>query len=294
MNLGFIGLGRMGSGVCKNLIKRGYSVNIFDKDENKMLRFKDSAKTAKNVSKVLVESDLTFLSLPGSVQVEEVAGEMFEAGVKDKSVIDLSTSYPFSSQKLYKRFKEAGGEFADASLTGTPVHAREGNLVTVFGGDEELFLKYEHVLEAFSRKTYYVGPAGSGNIAKLSNNYIAIMYVMLYAEIFSIAEKIGTDTNRLFDIIGNSGVDCDIYKNVGRKIVKKTYEPAFAVELAAKDLSYVKKICDEIDVPSLLLDGGLNILRIAKCEGLGNKDITEAAKAVRKMLRLSSEKNNSL
>src|SRR5690606_36316465 len=114
--LGFIGLGRMGGNVCKQLIAQGYSLTVFDISEANMADFARSAKLASERKQIIEESELVFLSLPGSVQVEECIDEFISCGVEGKTIIDLSTSYPLSSQQLYKKVTQAGGKSADASL----------------------------------------------------------------------------------------------------------------------------------------------------------------------------------
>ena len=286
LNVGFIGLGRMGSGVCKNLIINGYQMTVFDIDASKLDQYKGKANVAKDVINVFSESEITFFSLPASIQVEEITDRFLSYGVKGKTVIDLSTSFPISTKKIYESFKKEGGNFADASLTGSPAQADEGKLAVVFGGDIEVFDKYKPVLDSFSRAVYYMGGSGAGNLTKLANNYLAVMYNMLYAEIFPLAEKMGMDTNRLFEVLGDSGVNCPIYQSGAGRISKKDYYPTFALNLALKDMTYVKKMFEELQVPSFILDGGLNLLRCAKAQGLGEKDTTEAARVQRRLFGL--------
>ncbi|GAA3411461.1 NAD(P)-dependent oxidoreductase [Paenibacillus hodogayensis] len=283
--IGFIGLGRMGSGICRQLLEGGYAMTVFDINENNTRPFADNAAVAATVGDVLDASDVVFLSLPGSPQVEEVVEQFIARGVSGKTIVDLSTSYPLSSGKLHAQVKAAGGQFADASLTGTPMHAEQGSLIVTFGGDEETFAQCEPIILTFaSRGVHHIGGPGAGNIAKLANNYLSIMYIALYSEIFPLAEKLGFDTGKLFEIIGNSGVNCAMYQSNAAKIVNKTYDPSFALDLALKDLSYVKKLFDEHQFPSFVLDGGLNLLRIGHQQGYGANDCSEMARVVRDMM----------
>lgn len=283
--IGFIGLGRMGGGICRQLIEAGYSLTVFDINEVNSRAFADKAVVAATPEEVLEKSDVVLLSLPGSPQVEEIVEQLIAHGVAGKTIVDLSTSYPLSSSKLHAEVAAAGGEFADASLTGTPMHAEQGSLIVTFGGDEETFTRCKPMIDTFaSRGVHHIGGPGAGNIAKLANNYLSIMYIALYSEIFPLAEKLGFDTVKLFEIIGNSGVNCPMYQSNAAKIVNKTYDPSFALDLALKDLSYVKKLFDEHQLPSFLLDGGLNLLRIGHQQGYGANDCSEMARVVRDMM----------
>lgn len=286
MNIGFIGLGRMGGGICSNLIRNGYKVLVFDSDPPKMEGYKDKASISKDAVEILRGSDLIFLSLPSSVQVEEITAQFICSGVKGKTVIDLSTSFPPSSREIYMKFKNEGGFFADASLTGTPAQAAEGKAAVLFGGDRNVYDRYKPVIGCFAREVYYMGESGAGNVTKLANNYLACMYTALYSEIFTLAEKMGMDPKRLFDVISDSGVNCPIYQLSAGKITKRDYFQSFALELALKDMTYIKKMSEKLQVPSLMLDGGLNMMRMAVSEGLGQKDITEMARIPRKLCGL--------
>jgi len=285
--IGFIGLGRMGSGISRNMIKAGYPVAVFDIDAGNLKAFADEGFAAPSKRQLMEESDVIFLSLPGSPQVEETVVECIRYGASGKTIVDLSTSYPLSSQKLYEQVGNAGGRFADASLTGTPVHAQEGSLIITFGGDRETFDACSPILACFaSRGVHYMGGAGAGNIAKLANNYLAIMYVALYAEIFPLAEKMGFDTRQLFEVIGLSGVACPMYQRNASKIVDRTYDLSFSLDLALKDLGYTKKLFEELHVPSYVLDGGLALLRFGQLKGYGGNDLSEMSRIVREFAGL--------
>lgn len=280
--IGFIGLGRMGGGISRKLLEHGYAMTVFDINEENSRPFADKANIAANVGEVLERSDVIFLSLPGSPQVEETVELFISQGVNGKMIVDLSTSYPLSSSKLHAQVKAAGGQFADASLTGTPTHAQQGNLIVTFGGDDEAFAQCAPIIGTFAaRGVHHIGGPGAGNIAKLANNYLSIMYIALYSEIFPLAEKLGFDTDKLFEIIGNSGVNCPMYQSNAPKIINKTYDPSFALDLALKDLTYVKKLFDEHQFPSFVLDGGLNLLKIGHQKGYGSNDCSEMARVVR-------------
>lgn len=288
MKIGFIGLGMMGSGVCMNIATKGYETTVFDMNEKALAPFRDKATIASSAEEAFLASDMTFLSLPGSIQVEELAERFLALDVAGKTIVDLSTSYPLSSRTLHEKFKARGCAFADASLTGTPGHAQSGELIVTFGGDRETFERCGEVAACFARSFQYIGDSGAGNIAKLVNNYLAIMYVALYGEIFPLAEKLGIDVGNLFEIIGESGVGCRMYQGAGGKIVRQSYEQGFALNLALKDIGYVKRLFEDYGSPSFILDGGLNAFRSAKARGLGPKDVSEVAKVQREFLDLGN------
>ena len=290
MKIGFIGLGRMGGGVCSNIIKKGFEATVYDASPDALKKFEGRAKLAAGPEEVFAASDVTILSLPGFPEVEAVTDKFLALGVKGKGVIDISTSYPTSSRKIHDKFIAAGGHYLDAPLTGTPVAAAEGTLVVNVGGDEGDYEKYKDVLAAFSKASHYIGKAGAGNIAKLVNNYLAIMYIGLYAEAFPLAEKLGYDVEKLFTIITDSGVNCPIYRNtVPKMCIDKTFTPGFSLNFCLKDLSYFKMLFEEYKVPSFILDGGIDMFKLARLMGLGEGDSSGVAKVTYKNLGIDLE-----
>jgi len=290
MKVGFIGLGKMGNGCCGNLVKKGYEVTVYDLIPEAAQKFSGKAVIASSPEELFRSADVTFLSLPGYPDVEAMTDRFLAVGVKGKAVIDLSTSYPSSSKAIHGKFKQAGGVFLDAPLTGTPVAAAEGTLVVNVGGDEADYAKYKDVIGAFSKASHYIGPAGAGNIAKLVNNYLAIMYTGLYSECFPLAEKMGYDVKRLFEIISDSGVNCPIYQRaVPKMAITKTFDPGFSVNYCIKDLSYFKKLFDEYQCPTPILDGGIDIFEQAKALGYGEGDSSNVARVTYKNLGIKAD-----
>jgi len=131
-----------------------------------------------------------------------------------------------------------------------------------------------------------MGNSGSGNITKLISNYLAIMYICIYSEIFPLAEKLGVNIENVYNIIGESGVNCGLYQIAGRKIISKKYEQAFAIKLAYKDLSYVKQLFEKYTKNTLILDICMDRLKIAMEKGLRNCDISEVAKIQHEFLNM--------
>jgi len=291
MKIGFIGLGKMGGGCCGRLIAKGHELTVYDLLPDVSQKFSGKAVIAANPEEVFRASEATFLSLPGYPDVEAMTDRFLKLGVKGKAVIDLSTSYPSASKAIHARFKEAGGIFLDAPLTGTPAGAAEGILVVNVGGDEADYNKYKDVIAAFSKASHYIGPAGAGNFAKLMNNYLSILYNALYSECFPLAEKMGYDVKRLFEIIADSSVNCPMYqRTVPKMILDKTFDPAFSVNFCVKDLSYLKKLFDEFMCPSFMLDGGLNIFKLTKIMGYGEGDYSNIARLTYENLGIDIEK----
>lgn len=285
-NLGFVGLGKMGSGICDNLIKKGHNLAVYDRNQYKMDRFSGRAYLAKSTFEVYEKSDIIFLSLSNSNEVEKVAGEYLKEGVSGKMVIDLSTSYPLSTKKLYQEFKAQNGNFIDAPLNAGPREAEAGELLSVVAGDKDAVDGIHDLLMCYCKKYTYVGEAGSAHIVKLSMNFMSLMYAILIGQVFPMIEKLGLDPKQIYEVMNNEILGNWIFRFYGPKIINRTYDMAFALELGLKDLTYMKKLFEENNVPAFALDGGLNLLRTALKDGKGKLDFSQCAATMYEYLKI--------
>ncbi len=274
--IGFFGVGNMGSRVCDAIIKNGYDVIVYDINDEKLAKYKDRAKIANDHVDVLRNSDIVMLSLPSSKEVESTIEQFLVDGIKGKFIVDMSTSYPPSTRKLYELVKEQDGVLVDVPLSGLPSDADEGKLCALFGGDKKNQEAIADVVKCFANSFPNMGPIGSGHVAKLIFNFIGLSYVSIYSLAFSLTEKLGLDNHQLFDLIKNTGMGCGTFDFYVPKMIDKTYNMAFALNLAHKDLSYVKNMFEEFQVPAYGLDGTLDMLRTAIRDGKGDEDYSVA------------------
>lgn len=284
MKIGVIGLGLMGGSIARHLAKSVSDLMVFDISSKVRNDFKAITQVAEKIEDVFTYADVVILSLPGSPEVEATMEQMMSGNVSGKTVIDLSTSYPLSSQKIQSEMEKNGGIFLDASLTGNPASALEGKLQAIVGGNFEDYKQMLPVFSLFTEKTVYAGGPGTGNLIKLGTNYLAILYINLYAEIFSLIEKNGGDLQVFYDVISNSVVGCGMLERIAPKIMNDDYEVSFLLRHAIKDLTYVKQLGIDGQVPTLMLDSGLSQFLTAKSEGLTEKDISEVARVVKKWI----------
>jgi 3-hydroxyisobutyrate dehydrogenase-like beta-hydroxyacid dehydrogenase len=270
--IGFIGLGNMGKRIAMAIVNKGWPMMVYDADPAAMESFASKTKTAKNTLEVLENSEIVFLSLPSTKIVEPIIESFIKAGVKDKIIVDTSTSYPLSTRVLYKKVKEAGGALVDSPISGLPSDADSGKLLALFGGDSEYLEKLKPVVSCFADRFPNLGGSGCGHITKLIFNFIALSYVNIYAMAFPLTEKLGLDNHQLHELLKTTGMGCGTMNFYVPKMIDKTYDMAFALELAHKDLSYVKSMFEEYQVPAYALDGTLNLLRTSIRDGKGKED----------------------
>lgn len=276
----------MGAGVCENLIKKGNKLIVYDIDEKAMNKFKGKAVLARNSFEIYKKSEVIFLSLPSSKIIEEIVDKYIKAGVKGKTVIDLSTSYPLSTRRLYKIFKEQGGNYIDAPLNAGPKEAKAGELLSMIAGDKEAIENISDLLDCYCKEYSYLGESGNAHIAKLAMNFIGLMYAVLLAQMFPIVKKLGIDTKELFNIMDNEIFSNWIYRFYGPKIINKNFRVDFKLQLGLKDLVYMKKLYEEFNIPGFALDGGIDLLRTAIKDGKADLDFSECAATMYEFLKI--------
>ncbi|MDD5602881.1 MAG: NAD(P)-dependent oxidoreductase [Eubacteriales bacterium] len=289
--IGFIGLGNMGRGMCENLAKKGYRVTAYDKSPAALAYFEGKAALASSSLEVFEKSDVTFLSLPNSDIVEAVVGEFLGSGVKGKTVVDTSTSFPESTKKLYTSFKASGGRYLDAPLLGGPADTAAGTAPCMVSGDKEDADSVMGIISSYATPIDYFGPIGSAHTVKIAMNFTGLMYVALIAQMFPLMEKMEIDTKNLFKIMKEGPFGNGPFNFYGRKFVEKDYHMDFALELALKDMTYMKRLYDKFNVPAFLLDGGLDLMRQAVKEGRGRHDTSEIAAVMYEYLGLDTGEN---
>lgn len=270
--LGFIGLGNMGGAICHALVDKGNPVTVFDLSEKVLEGFRDKAAIAGNAIEVLDDSDIVFLSLPASKQVVPILESYLDHGVLGKTVVDTSTSYPETTREFYARFKEAGGVLVDLAISGAPADAARAGLMALFGGDPEQHERLAPIVACFADRYPNLGGSGNGHTAKILFNFVAMTYVNIYAMAFPLADKMGLDMHQLFELLMTTGMGCGTMNFYVPKMIDRTYDMAFALELAHKDLTYCRNLFEKFQVPAFALDGELAMLRTAIRDGKGKMD----------------------
>ncbi|ANI80101.1 2-hydroxy-3-oxopropionate reductase (plasmid) [Sphingobium sp. EP60837] len=278
MKVGFIGLGRMGSGMALNLLKTGHDLTIFDTNPDAVAVLTSAgAKSAASVGELAGQVDVLFTSLPGPPEVEAVV--LGEGGVvanmrEGLVLFELSTS----SRDLAKRIDEAmrahRGQALDAPVSGGPAGAAGGDLAFWVGGERATFDRYASVLAAMGDKACYMGPAGTGIVTKLVNNLLGQMALSCMAEVFSMGVKAGIDPLDLWEALklGVVGKQSIIQMLVKQFLPGNYDEPAFAMKLGHKDVALATGMARELGVPMRLSNLVMEEMTEALARGWGDRD----------------------
>jgi len=307
MRVGFIGLGKMGSGMALNLRKAGVELSVYDvyKGNAKPL-LEAGASWAASIADLAREADVVFTSLPGPREVKEVAcgeGGLFRA-MRDGAVwFDLSTNSVSVLRELGVRFKGRNVQLLDSPVSGGPTGARTGKLAIYVGGDRSTFDQFKYLLDAIGDEVLYVGELSAGTAAKLVHNTASNIIRMAIAEVFTLGVKAGVEPLRLWHAIRQGGIGRSrTFDRIGDQYLQSKYEvPSFALRLAHKDMTLALELARELNVPMPHAELTYDDYTTALDRGWGDMDsrspmqlqneragvsIKETAEAVRRTLEL--------
>lgn len=278
MELGFIGLGTMGSGMALNVIKAGHHLTVNDVNRDAAgPHLEAGAVWANSAQEVAEASDLVFTSLPGPPEVEAVA--LGEHGILSgispgKVYFDLSTNSPTLVRRLHDAFAAHGAHVLDAPVSGGPQGARSGRLAIWVGGDKDVFERCKPVLDAIGDQAFYVGAIGTGSVAKLVHNCTGYILQTALAETFSMGVKAGVEPLALWQAVRQGALGRrQTFDGLAQNYLPGRFDPAdFALRLARKDVSLAVEVGREFDVPMRLANLTLAELTEALNRGWGQRD----------------------
>ena len=278
MQVGFIGLGTMGASMAANLQKAGHQLVVHDiRRVSAEAHLAAGARWAETPRQVAEEVDVVFTSLPGPPEVESVAlgHEGLLAGMrKGAAFFDLSTNAPALVRRLYAAFAERGAHLLDAPVSGGPRGAKTRKLALWVGGDRAVFDRYKALLDAIGDQARYVGPIGSGSVAKLVHNCAGYAIQCALAEVFTLGVKGGVEPLALFEAVrqGAAGRRRTFDWLIDQFLPGVYDPPAFALRLAHKDVSLAAALGAELGVPMRMASLALMELTEAMNRGWGDRD----------------------
>jgi len=255
MKVGFIGLGTMGGGMSLNIRRGGFDMVVHDvRQEAAARQIELGCEWADSPRAVAAACEVVFTSLPGPREFEAVAGGAngLLAGMAPGSVwFDLTTNSPTVVRRLHAQFAEKGVSLLDAPVSGGPRGANSGQLAIWVGGDEAMFSKHKNVLDAFSDQAVYIGPVGSGTVAKLVHNMAGYAIQAAMAEVFTMGVKAGVDPLAIWAAVRQGALGrARVFDRLANDFLPGKFDPpSFALRLAHKDVTLATELGREMSVP---------------------------------------------
>jgi 3-hydroxyisobutyrate dehydrogenase-like beta-hydroxyacid dehydrogenase len=249
--VGFIGVGLMGHGMAKNILRAGYPLTVIAHKNRAPVENLVSlgAHEAHSLEALAKSATLVFICAPGSPQVEQIIAELTPNLPEDAVIIDCSTSDPTSTLKLAENLKSKRIHMVDAPLGGTPVQAEEGALSAMVGADQPVFARIKPVIESWAATLVHIGVVGDGHRMKLLNNFLSLGYAAMYSEALALGAKMGIDAKRFDSVIRGSRMDCGFYQTfMGYALDGNREAHKFTMTNALKDLRYLESMANQAGI----------------------------------------------
>ena len=272
--IGFIGVGFMGHGMAKNLVEKGHPLTVMGHRNRAPVEdlVKRGAKEVKSAADVAKNSDIVFLCVTGSAEVETLVrrADGLKAGAqKGLIIVDCSTSDPNSTMALASELKAAGISFCDAPLGGTPAQAEEGKISAVVGCDAEVWPRLEPVIGKWAAKAVRVGGPADGHKMKLLMNFCAMGYAAIYSEALAVAQKVGLSAQTFDSGIRGSRMDCGFYQTFFSYVLDRNRDAhKFTLKNAHKDMKYLAAMAQNAGVANPVGGAVKNYYAMAEAAGL--------------------------
>ncbi|MEO6959032.1 MAG: NAD(P)-dependent oxidoreductase [Burkholderiaceae bacterium] len=249
--IGLIGVGLMGHGIARNIIKHGYPMVLLDHPGNQPVDdlLSAGAVTVDTSAAVARDADVVILCLTGTPQVEDVLHRkdgLLQGITRGTVVIDCSTAIPSSTVKVAQAVETAGGFFLDAPMTRTPKEAAEGRLNLIVGGDSALFERCKPILQCYAENIVLAGPVGSGHQMKLIHNFVSLGFSAVLCEAAACAQRAGISPEILIEILakgGGAGVVLDRLTPYIQSHDSSGFR--FSLANALKDMTYYTTMAQE-------------------------------------------------
>ncbi|NLJ58964.1 MAG: prephenate dehydrogenase/arogenate dehydrogenase family protein [Tissierellia bacterium] len=293
-NIGFVGLGVMGYPMAINIIKKtGKNVIGFDLVEEKRANFKEKGGiSVENPEEVYRNCDVIFLCLPTNELVKSTIESVINTSSNGTIIIDMSSTNPTIIKELYLKAKNKGMHLLDSPVSGGEALAITGELAIMVGGDREIFEKVKELLMSIGKSVTYVGPSGSGDIAKLANNIIVAGYLGAFSEGFAFAVKAGMDPELLYKAIKDGAAGCVMLDQKMPKIYNRDFTPGARIAVHQKDLKNAAELAQKLNVELPITDMVLGYMKDLEADGKADEDQGALIKVYEKKMKVLVKKHN--
>ncbi|CUH87483.1 3-hydroxyisobutyrate dehydrogenase [Phaeobacter sp. CECT 5382] len=250
MKIGFIGLGNMGGPMAANLAKAGHQVTGFDMADVTI----EGVAMAASGAEAAKGADVVITMLPNGQILRAVANEVLPAMTAGAALVDCSTVDVDSARAVAEQAATADLLFVDAPVSGGVGGASGGTLTFMAGGSADAFAKAEPLFAIMGQKAVHCGDAGAGQAAKICNNMILGVTMVATCEAFALADKLGLDRQKMFDVVSTSSgyswtmnAYCPAPGVGPQSPADNDYKPGFAAELMLKDLRLSQQAAQSAD-----------------------------------------------
>ncbi|PUA19667.1 2-hydroxy-3-oxopropionate reductase [Glaciimonas sp. PCH181] len=284
--IGFIGLGIMGAPMAANLQAGGHELYVYDIKNPPVSIVERGATVCTSGEEVAKRADIIIVIVPDTPHVE--AALFSEKGIANglsagKIVVDMSSISPIATKDFAKRINALGCDYLDAPVSGGEVGAKAASLTIMVGGPESAFNKVKPLLELMGKNITLVGDNGDGQTTKVANQIIVALTIQAVAEALLFASKAGADPAKVRQALMGGFASSRILEVHGERMIKRTFDPGFRIELHQKDLNLALQGAKALGVSLPNTANVQELMNACAANGMSGQDHSALCRAIELM-----------
>ena len=286
--VGFVGLGIMGKPMAANLIKGGHTLFLSSRSSVPAELTAAGGTACTSAKEVAQKADIIITMVPDTPDVEKVlfgANGIAEGLASGKIVIDMSSISPFETKAFAERINKLGCEYVDAPVSGGEVGAKNAALTIMVGANESTFEQVKPLFELMGKNITLVGGNGAGQTCKVANQIIVALNIEAVSEALLFAAKAGADPAKVRQALMGGFAASRVLEVHGERMIKRTFEPGFRIELHQKDLNLALSTARKIGVSLPNTATAQELFNACQAQGGGKWDHSGMVKALEALAR---------
>jgi 3-hydroxyisobutyrate dehydrogenase len=285
--VGFIGLGIMGSGMARNLLKAGFELRVWNRSHARMDELAgEGAVATASPAQLASQSDIIITCVSDTPDVEQVI--LGDQGVINGAragslVIDMSTISPQATRAIAARLTERGVHMLDAPVSGGSEGAARGTLSIMVGGSAADVERASPLFQAMGKTITHAGELGAGQTVKLANQILVVGNCLAMCEALLFAQAGGVDLQKTYSALSPGAAGSWMFSNRAPQIMARDWRPGFTIDLQTKDIRLVMDAADDLGVPLPTTAYILQLYRTLQAQGLGAEGNHALVKALEQL-----------
>ncbi|MGJ7921615.1 NAD(P)-dependent oxidoreductase [Neobacillus sp. LXY-4] len=287
MKIGFIGTGVMGSRMVRRLLQAGFEVIVYNRSQQKAAALVEHGAVLKDtIASLASQADVicTCLPMPADVQAVYLGLDGILANSKQDTIcIDFTTVGVETSRTIFAEAVSKGVSYLDAPVSGGPEGVEQGTLTIMIGGEKAAFEKIAPVLAVLGKTIQYLGPSGSGSIAKLINQYLVAVHSVAASEAMVAGKALGLDSEQLYQLLKVSYGDSRmLQRHMDGFVLDREFTPGGAVKYVHKDVVLANQLFEQAGIEKFLGRFAEESFALAIDNGLGDLDMSAVIQPLEK------------
>ena len=282
--VGFMGLGIMGTAMAANILKAGYPLVVYNRSPEKAAPLaRQGAEVAASPRALVQGAQVIIAMVTGPEALHDLLwGPQGAAGALNHSkvFINMSSVPPAYTRELGRELAPTGAAFIDAPVSGTKKPAEEGTLVILAGGEADRVQAQEPLLLTMGKRVIYCGPTGQGSMMKMFINLLLGLMMEGFAEALNFGRMGGLDFEAMLDTVSSGAMNCPMFQVKAANLREKNHPPAFPLKHLAKDAKFVVDTAYELGAPVPAGHLLLHLYRTGWALGWGDQDISAIARVL--------------